>query len=102
MPNIGRAIGIAAISALTVGAFGVAAGYSASAAPQYTCVTAGGAQYRTGPGLRYPTIGLSDRGQQFTKSDTVVDSKEQITWAGGTRQGAGPEVWLDAGYLGGC
>jgi hypothetical protein len=102
MPNVGRLLGVSSLSALSMGGLLVAAGYTASGAPHYTCVTADGVQYRTGPGLRYPTAGLTYRGQRFTEADGIADTKEQITWTGGTLQGPGPEVWIDSAYLGPC
>lgn len=102
MSNMGRVLGVSSLSALTLVGFIVAAGYTASAAPHYSCVVADGVQYRTGPGLRYPAAGLTDRGQRFTDGERVTDGKERIAWTGGALPGRGPEVWIDSAYLGPC
>jgi uncharacterized protein YraI len=68
----------------------------ATEADEYFCVIANNVNYRTGPGVQYPSLGQVNYGQGFNTN--AYDTG----WWEGTMWGGPSHVWIHRDYLGFC
>jgi uncharacterized protein YraI len=88
---------VAAVAALAVGTlFATTTVAAATEQSEYFCVIANNVNYRTGPGIEYPSLGQVNYGQGFN------ENAYQSTWWRGTLWGGPSNVWIKRDFLGWC